>query len=168
MVSGRRLCPLLTVALLIVVMLAACGGDDDVDLSAGVDPASSTTTTTLDPDAAVSSPAQTLPADKSGGTALLVKPARDAADVRPTTFDVTAVKAVDGGVLVPFWGGIAPCFVLDRYTVDETPQQVRIALFAGREPGRDDVACAELARQYEVKVPLDAPLGTRTVVDANA
>jgi hypothetical protein len=165
---ARRLVPLLAVLALFVVLVAACGGDDDVDLSPGVDPASSTTTTTAGPDSAVSSPAQTLPADKTGGGALLVKPSRDAADVRPMTFDVGAVKPVAGGVLVPFWGGIAPCFVLDHYTVHETPQQVEIGLFAGRERGSEDVACAELARRYEVEVPLDAPLGTRTVVDANA
>jgi hypothetical protein len=165
---ARRLVPLLAVTVLFVSSVAACGGDDDVDLSPGVDPASSTTTTTLAPDSAVSSPAQTLPADKSRGVALLVKPTRDAADVRPMTFDVSDVEAVDGGVLVRFWGGIAPCFVLDHYTVDETPQQVTVALFAGHERGSEDVACAEIARRYEVKVPLDAPLGTRTVVDANA
>jgi hypothetical protein len=164
----RRLVPLLAVLAAIVLLAAACGGDDDFNRprSAGVDPAS--TTTTAPPDSAVSSPAQTLPADKSGGGALLVKPTRNAADVRPMTFDVAAVKAVDGGVLVPFWGGIEPCFVLDHYTVEETTIEVEIALFAGRERGSEDVACAEIARRYQVKVPLDAPLGTRGVVDANA
>jgi hypothetical protein len=152
-------------AALLVLVLAACGGDDDT-IGDSNEPAS--TTTTLGPDSAVSSPAQTLPADKSRDGALLVKPSRDATDVRPLTFDVGAVKPVAGGVLVPFWGGIAPCFVLDHYTVRETPQQVEIGLFAGRERGSEDVACAELARRYEVRVPLDAPLGTRTVVDANA
>src|SRR5690348_16430731 len=104
MVPGSRFCVLLAGALVMVVTLSACGGDDDqhVDLSPGVDPASSTTTT-LAPDSAVSSPAQTLPADKSRTEGVqLVKPSRRAVDVRPLTFDVAAAKAVDGGVLVPF------------------------------------------------------------------
>jgi len=47
------------------------------------------------------------------------------------TFDVAQVKAVAGGVLVRFWNGIAPCFVIDHYTVDETAATVTVGLFAG-------------------------------------
>ncbi len=97
-----------------------------------------------------------------------VVPDRRAVDVHPLSFDPSEVHAVDGGVIVPFWGGVAPCFVLARTQVEETAQSVTIALYAGRAPTEVDVACIELAKRYEVKVPLDAPLGNRKVVDANA
>jgi hypothetical protein len=154
-----------------VSVLAACGGDDDVALGAD-EPAASTTTVapdaTDDPDAPVSAPANDPGSTTPPAAPTRVTPTGDAVDVVPVSFDVNAVKAVDDGVLVRFWGGVEPCFALDRYTVNETDTTVTIGLFAGRPPGSGDVACIELAMEYEVQVPLSAPLGTRTVVDASA
>jgi hypothetical protein len=148
------------------LLLAACGGDDNVQLGAPSSVAS-TTTTTLPPDASVSSPPLDPGASVPPSHPQLVVPTNDAVDVQPLSFDTKAVKAVTGGVLVRFWGGVAPCFVLDRFTVSETPETVTIGLFAGHAQRNDNVACIELALRYEVKVPLDAPLGNRRVTDAN-
>ena len=163
------------VALLFAALvLAACGGDDaDVRAAAPTTrPTSSTTTTTAPPDASVSSPSSppsgagsSVPSFRSGER---IAPNRDATDVHPLSFDPAEVHAVDGGVVVPFWGGVAPCFVLARAEVHETAQQVDIALFAGQDPRAEGVACIEIAKRYEVKVPLDARLGNRKVVNANA
>jgi hypothetical protein len=166
----RRRRAVATAVLLVVTagFLGACG-DDDPDVSAGSpgdSPAS--TTTTLDPDDAVTSPPIDPGVTSPPGRPQRVEPTNDAENVRPMNFEVGEVKAAPGGVLVRFWGGIAPCFVLDHYTVTETAETVTIGLFAGNEPTDEDVACIEIALRYEVKVPLDAPLGARTVVDANA
>jgi hypothetical protein len=156
-------------AVAVAVVTSACGGDDDVRAGAPGDDQASTTQTTLDPDGVVSSP-PISPGDTSppGDGAQRVQPSKNAAGVNPMAFDPSEAKAVDGAVLVRFSGGVAPCFVLDRFEVDETATEVRVALFAGHERGKEDVACIELAVKYEVKVPLDAPLGTRRLVDANA
>ena len=158
----RRLVPILVVPAL---LLAACGGSDH-DVRAGA-PSPPTTTATTSP--VVSSPPLTRRQPGTpGDRAQRVVPTNDAVDVHPLTFDVRDVRATTGGALVRFWGGVAPCFVLDHYTVGETPARVTIGLFAGRARRNEQVACIELALRYEVKVPLAAPLGARDVVDANA
>jgi hypothetical protein len=163
----RRRC--LIVAPLFLAVVSACGSDDAHVNAGGVRDTSSTAATTLPPDATVSSPPRTGPGSKPPhGGAQRVVPTNDAAGVMPLTFDVNQVKAVDRAVLVRFWGGVAPCFVLDHYEVIETARAVTIGLFAGHEKTKEDVACIEIAARYEVKVPLAAPLGNRRVVDANA
>jgi hypothetical protein len=161
------------VALLFAALvLAACGGDDADVRAAAPSAPPSTTTTTAPPGSSVSSPSSPPPDAGSSVPSFRrgerIAPDRDATDVHPLSFDPAEVHAVDGGVVVPFWGGVAPCFVLARAEVHETAQQVDIALFAGQDPRAEGVACIELAKRYEVKVPLDAPLGNRKVVDANA
>jgi hypothetical protein len=156
---------LLIVVFVGALALTACGGDD---VKAGAPGSSSTTSTTVAPGGTVSSPPIGRNPIASNGGPQRIVPTKDAAGVRPMTFDVAQVKAVAGGVLVRFWNGIAPCFVIDHYTVDETAQTVTVGLFAGHAKGSDNVACAELALRYELKVPLDAPLGNRKIVDANA
>jgi hypothetical protein len=155
--------------LLAALVLAACGGDDaDVRAAAPSTP-TSTTTTTAPPGSSVSSPPQgpgeSAPSFRRGER---IAPHHDATDVHPLSFDPAEVHAVAGGAVVPFWGGVAPCFVLARFEVHETAQQVDIALYAGHDPSAAGRACIELAKRYEVKIPLDAPLGNRKVVDANA
>jgi hypothetical protein len=137
---------IVVIVVVVSLLLAACGGDD-------ADHAHAT------------APRRSVP-PASG--AQRVVPTRDAVDVHPVNFNPRDVRAIENGVAVRFWGGIAPCFVLDRSTVDEKPSLVRIGLFAGRARRNEKIACAEIALRYEVIVPLDAPLGTRTVIDANA
>jgi hypothetical protein len=69
------------------------------------------------------------------------------------------------GVLVRFSGGIAPCFVLDRYTVAETASTVTVTLYAGSDKTKPGTVCAAIAVEYEVDVPLGAPLGGRNLID---
>jgi hypothetical protein len=161
---GRR-CVGLAICTWLALALVGCGSDGHVDARAGAPRPSSTT---APPDASVSSPPLSPGSSVPSPGGERVTPMRGALDVHSLSFAVDEVHAVDGGVVVPFWGGVAPCFVLARYQVDETAQSVTIALYAGRAPTKVDVACIELAKRYEVKVPLAAPLGTRTVVDANA
>jgi hypothetical protein len=162
----RRLTLTGSLVLSLALLLAACGSDDP-DVQAGA-PGPDATTTAVDPDDAVSSPPIDPGVTSPPGRPQRVEPTGDAENVRPMSFDVGDVKPDGNSLLVRFWGGVAPCFVLDRVSVAETANAVTVGLFAGNEPTDEDVACIELALHYEVRVPLDAPLGSRAVVDANA
>jgi hypothetical protein len=158
--------PPTTVAGLLAAALAlgACGTDGD-DAQAGDGPTATAPTTTADAPASTA-PASSAPDGDPGG-AERVEPRPGMADVRPVSFDPTEAEATGSAVLVRFWGGVDPCFVLDRYDVVETDEVVAIGLFAGSDPARPGAVCIELAQRYEVEVPLGAPLGDRDLVDAS-
>ena len=67
-----------------------------------------------------------------------------------------------------FWGGVEPCFVLDRVEVEETADTVTVTLRAGSDPARPGVACIEIALWMSVEVRLAAPLGGRVIRDGAA
>ena len=169
----RRLVVLCALASLV---LAACGGDDDeVVTTPSTNDASGTGGADgggggLAPDAPVSSPPNSDGWAPYPSGAQRVEPQAGMDNVRPQAFAGVepAPAAVDGGVLVSFYGGVAPCFVLDHYDVAETATDVTITLYAGSDPSSPDEACIEIAALYEVMVPLDAPLGSRTIVDGAA
>ncbi|MDZ4826270.1 MAG: hypothetical protein SGJ13_07365 [Actinomycetota bacterium] len=152
---------LLFVMLASVALLAGCGSDDDVETTGPPEP-----TTTLGPDTAVSSPPVDPGAPAEPGGAERVEPVGNAVNVNPVSFDPSEAEAVDGGVLIRFWGGVAPCFVLDRYEVEES-EVVTVNLYAGSDPSDPDGVCIELAKQYEVLVPLQSPLANRVVADGS-
>lgn len=157
----------LSIVPLLLVALAACGTDyGDNESSSEPEPE---TTTTLAPDTPVTSPPVDPDTPVEPGGAEPIEPTGNAADVYPISFDPAEAEAepVDGGVLVRFYGGVAPCYVLDRYEVEETPETVTVTLYGGRDPDAGDVACIELAMQYEVIVPLDEPLGERELIDGS-
>ena len=60
------------------------------------------------------------------------------------------------------WGGVCA-----EYTavVDESSTTVKVQII-GRSTAGPDEACIEIAQELKVLVELDAPLGSRTVVDA--
>jgi hypothetical protein len=155
----------------VLALLGACGGDDDnvsVESPGANDDA--TTTSTVPPDTPVSITYGDDGPTTPGGGAQRVEPHPGTANMRPQTFDTTEQppKATDGGVLVRFYGGVAPCFLFDHYEVEETSDSVTITLYAGSDPAQPDAVCIEIAALYEVLVPLDAPLGNRQVIDGAA
>ena len=94
-----------------------------------------------------------------------IEPTHNGADVHPLRFDPAQAVASENGVLVSFYGGIAPCFVLDHYTVAETASTVTITLYAGSDKTKPGVVCAAIAVEYHLDIPLQSPLGTRKVID---
>ncbi|MGZ8765069.1 MAG: hypothetical protein ACXW2C_05145 [Acidimicrobiia bacterium] len=141
-----------------LVVAGGCGGSEPGRGGAGPD------------DSPVTSPSTDLstPDGSTSGGAQLVEPRPGMADVRPVRFDA-AHPVGDGRTLeIRFTGGVAPCFVLDRVSVDEQAERVVVTLFAGRDADAGDVACIELAALYATRVPLDDPLGSRAVVDGAA
>lgn len=96
-----------------------------------------------------------------------VEPVPGATDLRKHAFE-SAAPAGGQSLAVRFWNGVEPCYVLGRVDVAETADRVTITLWTGVGPGVGGMACIQMAAYYEVIVPLQAPLGTRTVVDGAA
>jgi hypothetical protein len=119
------------------------------------------------PAAAPDTPVSSCPSETGGGRGKrfeLTEPRPGMASPVPAPWE----KATPRGpktLLVRFWSGVEPCYVLDRVEVEETDERVRITLFVGSDPEADAVACIELARLKAVRVSLEAPLGDRKVVD---
>lgn len=150
-----------------------------------------TTTTTVAHRSGTTAPPTTVPAGESpttlpgptttvpvvstsvpppGGPAgpQVVSPAPGTLDLQPQRFEV-ARAAGERSVAVRFWSGISPCSVLGRVDVAESATEVVITLWVGRSPAAGPaVSCMAIAVSYETVVDLEAPLGSRTVVDGAA
>jgi hypothetical protein len=68
-------------------------------------------------------------------------------------------------VVVEFWSGVEPCYVLDHVDVEYRDDEVEITLWEGGDPAEPDTACIEIAVLKSTKVKLSEPLGDRTIVD---
>jgi hypothetical protein len=158
---------LVALALALTLVVAACG-DDDTEVGSPATESPADGTTVDDPDTPVSSePGDDVVDPPEGATR--VEPDPDATDPHPINFEPSQVEPSDAGVVVPFYNGIEPCYALADVQVAETPDAVTVSLFGGT-PGSSDGpdVCIEIAQLFEVEVPLDAPLGDRTIVDGNA
>jgi hypothetical protein len=100
--------------------------------------------------------------------AQLVEPTPGMADVRSHIFDHVVVSDDGTSVTVFFWSGVEPCYVLDHVDVDEGPDTVTITLFEGHDTSGGDVACIDIAVFKKVVIPLDAPVGDRSIIDGAA
>ena len=107
--------------------------------------------------------------DEPGSSGSAVAPTADPGDQPGTDPDApmsrfTSVTAgADGtSLVVAFWGGVEDCY---RYSVIAREADASVTLSL-RETSTFDGACIDLAQEYERSVVLDAPLGTRVVLDA--
>ncbi|MDQ1600143.1 MAG: hypothetical protein QOD68_1617, partial [Actinomycetota bacterium] len=102
----------------------------------------------------------------SAGTASAA-PGGPATDVpaEGSRFSSVTRAADDRSLKVTFYGGVPECYSYDVHT-DETGRQVRLSVAETRTAG--DKPCIDLAMEITKTVPLDAPLGLRTVVDAES
>jgi hypothetical protein len=119
---------------------------------------------------AASDPAPTAPPPASAPAAVPVTGHRPVEptliDPRPVPIDDVIETADPATVLVTFWAGPEACEGVQRVDVDETPEEVRLAVFLGqRVPGQ---VCALVAEHAATAVTLAAPLGDRAVIDAHA
>ena len=160
----RQALRLLLPLLLVAALAAACGGDDG-DVEAGA--AGDGSTTTTGPDTAVSSVPGT--ADPSTDpTWTRIEPTDDLVDARVATPDSLVPDPDDpNAVLVRFYGGVQECFGARAGAV-ETANRVTVTLELGNQPDAGDQACIEIAEAQELVVTLDAPVGERELVAAEA
>jgi hypothetical protein len=158
------------VAAFAALALTACG-DDKNSVTAKDQP----TTTTVDPDGAVSSPpcstdpsAVEVPLCDGADPGIAydrVEPEPGVSEnIRPQAFESAVAEGDD--LLVRYVSGVESCYVLDRVDVTETDTEVKVTLQVGTRPGAD--VCIELAKYFEVLVPLATPVGNRTIVDGAA
>lgn len=104
----------------------------------------------------------------SGPRALVVSPQPGMEAVHPVALARYRVRSGGMSVMLFFWGGKAPCDVLDHVSVDYTRNDVAVGLFSGSDPRHPGIACAEIALLKAVSIPLAEPLGGRPITDANA
>jgi hypothetical protein len=117
------------------------------------------------PDTPVSHEVPPSAADPGPRQPTLVVPRGGMAGVRPHAFEAAAPSADGRTLRVTFWGGVAPCFVLDRVGLREAPNAVTVTLYAGSDPTSPDVACIEIALYMAVDVMLSSPLAARRIID---
>lgn len=95
-----------------------------------------------------------------------VEPREGLVEVAPTPWEDVQPNPDQTVLTVTWWGGNETCFGLDHVEVDETDEVVTITVHTGRVEGVD--ACTMEALRKAVEVPLDAPLGPRSIVDGAA
>jgi hypothetical protein len=160
---------LLVGAVSLAMILAACGPEP----AAGGSPASPSP----NPDEPVTStPCPLGPEDSdgvcgprggdSGPRYQIVTPRPGMADLHPVGWHRATARGAT--VLVRFWSGVEPCYVLDHVEVVESSRRVVITLYEGHDPHAGDVACIEIAQLKAVEVQLDRPLGDRRLVDGSS
>lgn len=145
--------------------LAACGADETIEAGAGDTPTGdeqseqpdgTTEEDTMEDDMT------TDPTDASDGFTPLI-PRTDLVQLQPTTPDEVIVDpANDQQLLVRFQGAAEPCSGA-AITVTETETDVTVELATGLDPNAAAMTCIAQVFDYEIVVPLDAPLGERTI-----
>ena len=78
------------------------------------------------------------------------------------SFDPAGASPDGNAVLVRFWNGNEHCYLLHDFAVNETATTVTVTLTGGAKA--DVEVCTEEAIYFEVRVPLSAPLGARTLI----
>ena len=151
--TGRTMAAagLLTLAL----ALAGCGTPDGGPVGSGDSGAGS--------DNSVSDTPQ--PGPNKGGGGEVVTPRPGMAGVHPVEWDIVRLADDGDSLWVRWWSGVEPCHVLDRVDVQAGRRVIMVSLFEGHVPGRQDVACPEMALLKEVEVAFTQPLDGRKIID---
>ena len=68
-------------------------------------------------------------------------------------------------VRIHYYGGVAPCDVLDSVKVKLGAKAVTVTLRSGSDPAKPDMACIEIAKAMAVDVTLAEPLAGRKILD---
>ena len=145
---------------LLAAALAGCGAGGGSSASTG---SAGSGGSSVAPDTPVGTAVP--PGDPAGGPrAARVPVVAGAVDLRPRPFE-SAQPVGERQLAVRFWGGVAPCSVIGRVDVTETPERVTVTLYGGRDPGAGQVACIDLAAYQEVVVDLAGPVGGRAIAD---
>ncbi len=155
MYSCRR--GLVASALAFILLAAACSdGKTEVTAGAG-DDTSNTTTNDLPEDSVVD---DTIEADPSGEWVRTTS-RDDLAEATPANvIDVLADPSDDSRLLVRFEGAAEPC-AGSSVVVTESADSIDVQLFQGLDPNAAAMTCIAQVFNYEIAVPLTAPVGDR-------
>ncbi|MEA2447129.1 MAG: hypothetical protein QOK47_766 [Actinomycetota bacterium] len=99
------------------------------------------------------------------GRPKMVKPRPGMAGLHKVGWDKAKPRKNGRKILVSFWSGVEPCYVLDHFDVEYGAKTVTITLWEGHDPAHEDEACIEIALLKGTMVKLSEPLGDRQIVD---
>lgn len=162
--TAARRAVVAALALLLATGLLASCGDDGEEVVAGDDGSS----TSVDPDAPVSSPADDGTTTPDGPQWRRIEPTPDLVNPIVATPDAIVPDPDDPDtVLIRFYGGVEECYGARAEVVSSDDREVRIRLETGQQPDLPpDVACIELAESQELQLDLGEPVADRTLVAA--
>lgn len=114
------------------------------------------------PECPVSSPTEEPgPAPGGGG---YTNPAPGQDDVRAREWESAQVQADDQTIVITWWSGVEPCYVLDHVEVVEESERIVLTLYEGHQPGFEG-ACTEQAVKKQTEVRVSSKVAGRTIVD---
>jgi hypothetical protein len=144
----------------LLLMLGGCGGDDDkVDEATAGSGAAGGTSMAGSPDA---NSDDTPMGDN--GTPEVVTPRPGMVNIRTVRFE--SADVVDQRtVRLTFYGGVAPCDVLDSVDVKYNPHDITMTLRSGADPAEPDAMCIQIAKLKAVDVKLTEDVGEREIKD---
>lgn len=140
--------------LLSVLTVTACNSSGAGGSDTGEEPSVPPTEPSQSPSVAPSSPDPNMPEPALISAVDGEQERRLAWAVVDATGPVLVVEVQVGG---------SPCDVVTGLDVTEDPDEVRLTIWAGRETGADCAGFPATVGTYRVAVPLDEPLGTRTL-----
>ena len=143
------------VLLILALALGGCGAPEATSAGSGGNGAG--------PNGSVSNIPGTGSDDGGGGE--IVSPRPGMAGVHPVEWDIVRLAKDGRSLWLRWWSGAEPCHVLDRVDLQAGRRVIMITLFEGHVPGKEDVACPEMALLKEVEVALSDPLNGRKVID---
>ncbi|MEV6036187.1 hypothetical protein AB0L65_33875 [Nonomuraea sp. NPDC052116] len=115
---------------------------------------------------AVAEPVTTTPTKSPEKGPQPVKPTGNAINVHKVRW--TKARAVSKRkVQLTWWSGVAPCTVLDRVKVKESPKFVTVTLYEGTAPKARNVSCIMIAIEKTTTITLKKPIGKRKIVDGS-
>ena len=157
----------------LLLMLGGCGGDDDKVTEATDTPGAAGGTSLAGSEDAGrnDTPDTPLGGDAMPGTDApeeptpeLVQPRPGMTNLRPVSWEKTEELSARK-VLITFYGGVAPCDVLDSVKVKYGEKTVTISLFSGSDPKKPDAVCIQIAQLKAVEVELTEDLDGRALKD---
>lgn len=151
---ARPVLPAVPLGAMLLLTVAACGSSGAGGSDPGQQRSVSPTPPAQSPSVAPSTPPPSMPEPA------LISPLDGQQERR---LDWEVVDATGPEVIVEVQMGGPPCDVVTGLDVTEDPDEVTLTIWAGRETGADCAGFPATVGTYRVAVPLDEPLGTRTL-----
>lgn len=155
----------------LVLALSACGSSDEVEAGSTGD---AETTDDAEPTndaepADDSEPTEDeAPADGDASTGDYQVTTAQADLISPQPAPIAEIVTIDDQTIgIRYQNGSEPC-ALANVTITEGDSEISVALETGLHPNAAAMSCIAQVVDYEIQISLDAPIGERTIVPAEA
>lgn len=154
---------LLALVTALALGVSACGADEET-VDAGAPSDDTTPAETLpEGDDMTTEPDDQTTDDQTTDGYTPTTPRTDLVSLQPATPDEVVVDPTDDSqLLIHFTGAAEPCSGA-AVTVTETDSDVTVVLETGLDPNAAAMSCIAQVFDYEIVVPLEAPLADRTI-----